>query len=181
MKEKLIIVTSNPLKFSELSLELNKYFDCEQGIVPGYHEIQGDTDTIVRHKLNAAYEHFKSRVLVDDTSVHFEELGGFPGPYMRDFINHIPILDMGKKFAGTRIKVSCRLGLFDGINEPIIATGTIEGDVVIPPDVDPGHKEFDIFTQIDGTDKTMFYFSPEEKNKHSHRGMALKDLISKLN
>ncbi len=180
MKEKLIIVTGNLLKFRELSAELNKYFECEQGKITGYHEIQGTSEEITLHKLFAAHEYFKQRVLVDDTSLHFDELGGFPGPYIRDFITHIPTYEMGVKFAGSRVSVACRLGVYDGVSDPIIGTGIIHGDVVMPENIDPGPAEFDLFVQIDGTDKPMFYFPPEEKNQISHRGMALKDLLSKL-
>lgn len=178
-KEKLAIVTGNALKFRELSIELDKFFDCEQVILEEYHEIQGKPEDIILHKLMAAYEYFKKPVLVDDTSLHFEALGGFPGPYIKDFIAHIPIYDMGVKFAGSRIQVACRLGYYDG-TDPIIATGTIEGDVIIPKDIDPGPREFDLFVQIDGTDKPMMEFTPEEKNKISHRGRALQDLVLKL-
>ncbi len=180
MKPKLIIVTGNSLKFRELSTELSRFFDCEQKVFENYNEIQGYPEEIITHKLKNAYEFFQAPVLVDDTSVHFDALNGFPGPYIRDFIRHMPIYDMGMKFAGTRIKISCRLGFYDGVNEKIIATGTIGGDVIVPQNIDPGPKEFDLFVQIDGTDKPMIEFTPEEKNKISHRGYALQDLICKL-
>lgn len=178
-KKKLAIVTGNSLKYIELSVELDKYFDCEQVVFEGYNEIQGKPEDIIIHKLMSAYEYFKKPVLVDDTSLHFEALGGFPGPYIKDFIAHLPVYDMGVKFAGSRIQVSCRLGLYDG-NEPLIALGTINGDVVMPKNIDPGAQEFDLFVQIDGTDKPMLEFTPNEKNKISHRGRALQYLILKL-
>ncbi len=180
MKSKLIIVTGNSLKFNELSAELSKHFDCEQKTLNEYFEIQGHPDNIVSHKLKEAYEKFKEPVLVDDTSVHFDELNGFPGPYIKDFIAHIPIYDMGVKFAGSRIKIVCRLGFYDGKSDPIIAVGMIEGDVVEPKNIDPGAREFDLFVQVDGTDKPMFEFTPEEKNKFSHRGNAMKNLLERL-
>ena len=77
MKPKLTIVTGNSLKFRELSNELSKFFDCEQGTIDGF-EIQGKPEEILRHKLAQAFEKFKQPVLVDDTSVHFDFLGGFP-------------------------------------------------------------------------------------------------------
>jgi inosine triphosphate pyrophosphatase len=179
MKDKLIIVTGNKMKFEELSLVLGDYFDCQMEKLPGYFEIQGTPEEILIHKLKAAYEYFKVPVLVDDTSVHFEALGGFPGPYIKDFIAHMKVYDMGVKFAGTRMSVSCRLGIYDG-KEPIIAVGTIEGGVVMPKDVDPGPREFDLFMQVDGTDKPMIEYSYEEKNNFSHRGLAVKNLIEMI-
>jgi non-canonical purine NTP pyrophosphatase (RdgB/HAM1 family) len=181
MKEKLIIVTGNPLKFSQLSHELNNYFDCEQAELEGYHEIQGTPEKIILHKLMAAYEHFKNPVLVDDTSLHFDELNGFPGPYIKDFISHLPIYDMGVKFVGSRVQITSRLGLYNGVNEAIIAEGTVKGQVVMPKNIDPGVRQFELFVQLDGTDRPMIEYDRQEVNKYSHRGNALKDLINKLN
>lgn len=180
MKPKLIIVTGNSIKFKELSAELNKFFECEQGIMKGYHEIQGKMEDILLHKLHAAYEHFKAPVLVDDTSLHFDELGGFPGPYLKDFIAHMPSYDMGMKFAGSRVSAGCSLGLYDGKSEPTIAKGFVHGDVVTPKNIDPGPTEFDLFVKIDGTDRPMIEMSTEDKNKISHRGLAMKNLLEIL-
>lgn len=180
MKPKLAIVTGNPLKFRELSAKLSEHFDCEQKVLENYFEIQGTPEEILRHKLEAAYSAFHEAVLVDDTIVHFDELGGFPGPYMKDFTRAIPIYDMGVKFAGTRMQVVSMLGLYDGKGEPLFATGKVEGDVVMPKNIDPGIREFDLFMKVDGTDKPMIEYTYEEKNTFSHRGRALDDLISKL-
>jgi len=179
MKPKLIIVTGNPLKFRELSAALGEFFDCEQRVLPGY-EIQGTPEEILKHKLERAFEAFKQPVLVDDTSVHFEELNGFPGPYIRDFLRAIPSYEMGKKFKGGRISIACRLAIMKNPDDIVIGEGIIHGDVVDPKIIDPGVREFDVFVQVDGTDRPMLEYSPEEKNKFSHRGNAMRDLISKL-
>lgn len=179
MKPKLTIVTGNPLKFRELSTELSNFFDCEQGSIDGF-EIQGQPEEILQYKLTQAFKKFNQPVLVDDTSVHFEELNGFPGPYMRDFLNAFSSYEMGKKFKGGRISVVCRLGIMKNTNDVIIGEGIIHGLVVDPKPVDPGVREFDLFIQVDGTDKPMIEFTPEEKNKFSHRGNAMRDLLKKL-
>jgi len=179
-KPTIIIVTGNSLKFNELSLELSKLFNCEQRTLDNYCEIQGTPEEIINHKLQASYEAFKKPVICDDTSVHFEELGGFPGPYIKDFTRHIPIYEMGMKFAGSRIRIGCRLGFYNGENEPIITLGEINGDVVTPKNIDPGVREFDLFVQIDGTNKPMIELTLEEKNKYSHRGYAIQNLLEKL-
>ncbi len=179
MKEKLIIVTGNPLKFRELSAALAEFFECEQGSIEG-HEIQGTPQEILNYKLRLAFEKFKQPVLVDDTSVHFEELGGFPGPYMRDFLKAIPSYEMGKKFKGGRVSAACRLGIMKGEDDIIIGEGVVHGTVIDPKNIDPGVREFDLFIQADGTDRAMIEFTPEEKNKFSHRGNAMRDLLKKI-
>jgi inosine triphosphate pyrophosphatase len=181
MKEKLIIVTGNPLKFSQLAHELGNYFNCEQGMFEGYAEIQGTPEEIITHKLEAAYSHFKEPVLVDDTSLHFDELGGFPGPYIKDFITHLPVYDMGVKFSGTRVKIVSRLGFYNGKDDCIIANGAVNGSVVMPKNIDPGVRQFELFVQLDGMDRPMIEYDRHEINEYSHRGLAMKDLLSKLN
>ncbi len=179
MKSKLLIITGNKMKFEELSLTLNEYFDCEQQTL-NEPEIQGSPEEILHHKLNQAFNKFKSSVLVDDTSVHFAELNGFPGPYIRDFLKYIPTYEMGKKFKGGRINIVCRLGIMRGTDDVIIGIGSVHGDVVDPKNEDPGPREFDLFVQVDGTDRPMLEYSIEEKNKFSHRGLAMKNLIEIL-
>jgi inosine triphosphate pyrophosphatase len=180
MKPKLAIVTGNALKFRELSVALNEFFECEQKQLTNYFEIQGTPEEILKHKLEAAYQEFKEPVLADDTSVHFAALNGFPGPYIRDFLAHMKPWEMGEKFTGSRIEIACCLGLCFAPNDFILGTGIISGDVIFPKSHDDQAREFDLFVQIDGTDRPMIEFSPEEKNKYSHRGLALKDLLEKL-
>lgn len=179
MKEKLTIVTGNELKFRQLAHSLSEHFDCEQGIFKTY-EIQGVGEEILQDKMTRAYEYFKKPILVDDTSLHFEELGGFPGSYIRDFLRLLPSYQMGKKFKGSRVKVISRLGLMKNPEMIIIGQGVVEGVVVDPKVKDPGFREFDNFIQPDGLDRPLIDFSPEDTMQYSHRGNAVKDLLNKL-
>lgn len=180
MKPELVVVTGNPLKFRELSHALSEFFVCVQKELSDYKEIQGTAEEILKHKVKAAYEKFKEPVLVDDTSVYLSDLGGFPGPYIRSFFEHMSPYDMGVKFAGSRIKIQCLLGMKFSEDEEIIVEGVIEGDVVTPREKDHQGREFDFFVKMDGTDTVMVDLSVEEKNKVSHRGKALKVLMEKL-
>lgn len=179
MKSKLLIVTSNPMKFKELSSKLNEFFDCEQAIFDEP-EIQGTSEEILNHKVKRAYEVFKQPLLVDDVSVHFDELGGFPGPYMKDFFKHMTPYEIGNKFAGSRIKTVCRLALCHGEGNTVVAEGIMCGDIVTPLQKDHGERHFDLFTMVDGTDRPLIEFSAEEKNKISHRGRAMEKLLEIL-
>lgn len=179
MKQKLLIVTGSEMKYKELSAKLGEFFDCEQREWTES-EIQGKPEEILKHKLARAYELFQEPVLVDDVSVYLEELGGFPGPYMRDFFDCLTPYEMGHKFAGSRIKAECRLGLCRGKGDIVVAMGIFEGKIVKPKDEDHENKYFDIFVQLDGTDKVMSEYSIEEKNEFSHRGNAMKNLIKIL-
>ena len=179
MKPKLTIVTGNNMKFIELSAELSKFFDCEQGIIDAF-EIQGTPEEILQHKLKTAFEKFKSPVLVDDVSTYIDALNGFPGPYMKDFQSCLTQYEIGVKFTNSKIKVVCWLGLCRALGDSIVATGELHGTIVVPKEKEHTEKWFDFFFQADGTDKTLDQYSIEEKNKFSHRGNAMRDLLKKL-
>jgi non-canonical purine NTP pyrophosphatase (RdgB/HAM1 family) len=179
MKPRLIIATGNKLKYEQLALGLGEYFECVQGSVDGY-EIQGHPEEILRHKLSKAYEKYQAPVLVDDTSLHFGVLGGFPGPYIRDFFRALKPWEMGERFVGSTISATCRLGLCTKEGEIIIGEGSVHGKVVAPYTKDDKGTEFDLFLLPHGMGKVMMDHTPEEKNKFSHRGNAMRDLLEKL-
>ncbi len=179
MKPKLFIVTGSDIKFRELAYKLSEFFDCEQKPW-GEHEIQGKPEEILKHKINRAYELFKEPVLVDDVSVYIDELGGFPGPYMRDFFDCLTPFQMGNKFAGSKIKAVCRLGLKRSKDDLIIAVGEFNGEIVKPKEGSDQSTYFDIFVKLDGMDLPLVEYSIEEKNKISHRGKAMDNLLEIL-
>ncbi len=179
-KEKLAIVTGNKLKFEEISKFLNEYFECEQVVLKDLVEIQGSPEEILTHKLHLAYGKLGMPVLVDDTSLHFEALGGFPGPYAKDMFVAMTPLEMGQMFKGTRIEAVCRLGIMYGNDDIVIATGNLKGQIIEPKDNNHNGREFDLFLLADGMDKPVIEYNAEEKNKFSHRGRALQDLVLKL-
>ncbi len=179
MKPKLYIVTGNPMKFEELATGLGEFFDCEQRDC-NEPEIQGTPEEIIRYKAMEAYKKFNQAVLVDDVSLHFDALNGFPGPYIKDFFKCFSPYEMGMKFAGSKIKATSWFGLYRGSEDILIAEGTINGKVVEPKNEDHQGRWFDLFVQVDGTDKPMIEFTYEEKNKFSHRGLAMQKLLEIL-
>ena len=179
MKPKLLIVTGSDFKFKDLSYKLGEFFDCEQRIW-NEPEIQGDPEEIIKHKLKTAYAKFKKPVLVDDVSVNIDALNGFPGPYMKDFWNHFTPEEMGKKFAGSKISATCRIGICRGKGDIVIAKGTFHGKVVAPKNNDHKGRDFELFVKLDGMNKVMLDLSPEERNKFSHRGKAMRNLLKIL-
>lgn len=179
MKPKLFIVTGNPMKFDELSSKLGEFYDCEAKVF-SEPEIQGSPNDIIKHKLNRAYEIFEQPVLVDDVSMHIDFLNGFPGPYIKSFLEAFTPMEIGEKFSGSGVKIVGRLGLCRGKGDIIIAEGTVNGKIIKPITNDHKGRDFDLYVQIDGTDKPVIEFSTEEKNKFSHRGLAMNNLLETL-
>jgi inosine triphosphate pyrophosphatase len=180
MKQKLAIVTGNPLKFREIKAFLEDYFDCEQVKLSEGYEIQGTPEEILDHKLRSAYKKLGIPVLVDDTSLHFDFLGGFPGPYAKDFFERLTPYEIGVKFQNTRIKACCRIAICHGEGDKTLAYGEVNGIIIKPDNNDHHGREFDLFFQPDSMNMPMIQLSTEEKNKISHRGNALRDLVGKL-
>lgn len=167
------------MKFRELSKALSLFFDCERKEL-NEPEIQGNPDEIIRHKMLRAYEVFRAFVLVDDVSAHFDELKGFPGPYIKYLWDHFTPEEAGEKFEGTRMTAVCRLGLCRTPEDIIIVRGEASGTIIKPSHNNHRGQDFDLFLVVDGTDKPMIEFSPDEKNKFSHRGKALNELLKIL-
>jgi inosine triphosphate pyrophosphatase len=180
MKPKLFIVTGAPFKFADLSFKLKDYFDCEQKPWDEP-EIQGDPIEILKHKANRAYDKFQHPVLVDDVSVHIEDLGGFPGPYMKDFWNCFTPEELGKKFKGSKIKAICRLGLKKGPEDLVIAEGEFNGVIVAPSHNNHQGRFFELCVKLNENDKIMLDYTEEERAKLSHRGKAMEKLLEIIN
>ena len=180
MKPKLAIVTGNTMKYAELAAALASFFDCEQKKLEGYDEVQGNADYILKHKLTASYAAFKQPILVDDTSVYFDALHGFPGPYFKDFVALMKPYDMGMYFFGTRMRTECRIAIMYTPDDVVYGLGIAQGTVMEPKTHDDQGRELDLFMQVDGTDRVMLDYAVEEKNAFSHRGLAVKDLLNKL-
>lgn len=179
MKPKLLIVTDNALKFKELSTGLEEFFNCEQKVLDEP-EIQGSPEEIIKHKLISVHKVFGEMILVDDVSLHLDELNGFPGPYIKDFLRCFTPYETGVKFFGSKVKAVCWLGLLHGEGKIIIAQGVVNGKIVKPKGKDHKDRHFDLFFQADGTDRPMIEYSADEKNKFSHRGKAMKNLLKLL-
>ena len=52
-------------------------------------EYQGTPEEVVRAKCTLAAQHIKGPVVVEDTSLCFNALGGMPGPYVKWFLKEI--------------------------------------------------------------------------------------------
>nr|UMO79276.1 GTP cyclohydrolase [Pandoravirus aubagnensis] len=54
-------------------------------------EVQGRVEDIARQKCLAAYNALRRPVVVEDVALHFDAMGGLPGPYVRDFLCGMPL------------------------------------------------------------------------------------------
>ncbi|MCL2228637.1 MAG: non-canonical purine NTP pyrophosphatase [Firmicutes bacterium] len=97
-------------------------------------EIQSlDLKEIVEKKLLSAYEIIKKPVIVEDVSLEFEELGKLPGPFIRFFVDEMPLGNICKLVRKNRSATArCIIGFTNG-KEIKFFEGHINGKIAKKP------------------------------------------------
>lgn len=172
-KKHVTFITSNQSKADYLALYLG--FPVEH-IKLDLDEIQSlDLRKIVEHKVYQAYEKIKTPVLVEDVSLEFEALHGLPGPFVRFFIDSMPLEKICRMVDGqTRNAVArCTYGYYDGIAVEFF-DGALEGKIAETPAGEGGYGWDKLFIP-DGCDVTRAELSKEDYQKTY---LQIKPLVS---
>lgn len=142
-------------------------------------ELQGEIDEISRLKCKEAARIIRGPVIVEDTSLCFNSLGGLPGPYIKWFLDKLGPDGLFKMLAGWEDKSAFAVCTFayspGGENDHVVLfQGKTAGTIVEPR----GTRDFgwDPCFQPDGYNQTYGEMTKEEKNKISHRSQALNKL-----
>ncbi len=170
----IVVVTSNKHKVAEINKILGTNYKVSPHDIP---EIQSmNLDDVIGAKAKAAYGLFKKPVLVTDVSLEIEALNGLPGPFVKYFVQTIGAGGTAAllKNKTNKAKVTDALGLYDGKTLKIFK-GSLVGTLASQPRGSSGFG-FDVVFIPKGSTKTYAEMSPEEKNKISHRSIALKKL-----
>ena len=127
--------------------------------------------------------------LADDSGLSIDALGGAPGvhtadwaetPNGRDF--EMAMGKVHKALLNTRAappwhaSFRCALALAWPEGEVVCVEGAIDGQVIWPGRGDGGHGYDPIF-QAEGESRTFAEVNRWEKNRYSHRGVAMKRLL----
>src|SRR5579864_5542620 len=176
---KLVLVSSNPNKGIEAERILGIPLLRVSLALP---EIQAATvEEISRYKLEVARTKGYGRLIVEDVSLGFDELGHFPGPYVRWLLEAAG----GKGLAAIAYALNnraasaqCCVAYWDGVDGHLFS-GRCSGEVLVQP---RGLQNFgwDAWFQPAGSDHTFAEMTPEEKDKLSHRGDAYRKLAAHL-
>lgn len=167
----LVFVSSNPKKAIEAERILGIPLLRVDLALP---EIQAATvEEITRHKLELARSRGHGRIIVEDVSLGFTELGGFPGPYIRWLLEAAGGKALGAIAFALRDRTAlarCCVGFFD--QEDIrILIGVVEGEILVEPRGDAGFG-WDAWFLPSGSAHTYAEMTPAEKDATSHRGKA---------
>lgn len=177
--DKLILVSSNPNKGIEAERILGVPLLRVALPLP---EIQAaSVEDITRYKLEAARTKGYHRLIVEDVSLGFDELGNFPGPYVRWLLEAAG----GKGLAAIAYALNnrsacaqCCVAYWNGQDGKIFL-GECKGEILVEP---RGERHFgwDAWFQPHGSKKTFAEMTDEEKDRCSHRGDAYRKLAAYL-
>jgi len=169
----MIYSTTNKHKFREAE----KVFEDIRMRGVDTEEIQGSPQRIIRDKCLKAYKVVEEPVVVDDVSFFIDDLGGFPGPYIKYFLQGLNAEEIGSVFEGSSAVASCLLGYTDNGETVTVCKGSVEGSIV---QFTEGEFGFDPVFLPTGSKKTWGEMSTEEKSEKSHRAKALQELKKRI-
>lgn len=175
----LILVSTNPNKGIEAERILGAPVLRVSIALP---EIQAATvEEITRYKMEVAKTKGYQRLIVEDVSLGFDELGNFPGPYVRWLLEAAGgkgLAAIAYALNNRAARAQCCVGYWDGSRSHMFM-GETQGEILVQP---RGERHFgwDAWFKPAGSNKTFAELTPEEKDAISHRGRAYRKLAEHL-
>ena len=175
---KLVFVTGNKDKLAEVRLLMGSNMDIEAQSID-LPEYQGEPLDIAAKKCQTAYDIIQRPVIVEDTGLCFNALGGLPGPYIKWFLEKLGPSGLHKLLAGFDDKsayAQCIFAYFDGktMTEPIVFDGRCLGTIV--PERGPAYFGWNPIFEPLGYTETYAEMSSDVKSSISHRARAFQKL-----
>lgn len=188
MIDKLIIATKNKHKFEEMSVFFQDVVKNVLALPNDYKDIVEDGSTFLDNSLikaKTSYESFLIPSLADDSGICIDSLGGRPGflsaryggektgyyEKIKLILNELK--DIKEKDRGAYFITSAVLVISKDYY--IAVEGRVYGKIILKPKGLTGFGYDPIFLP-DGYTKTYSEMSFEEKNKMSHRAIAMKKI-----
>lgn len=170
-------ITGNKNKFEEVKALLPEVEQLDIDLP----EIQSlDSKEVIESKIQAALEHHDGSFIVEDVSLTIEGMNGLPGPLIKWFLKSIDregIVKLTQLF-GTKAFAKATIGYAKDKNNIEFFEGIVEGDIV--PMRTNSDFGWDPIFRPKGNDKTYAEMTKEEKNKISHRSIAIEKLKKRL-
>jgi non-canonical purine NTP pyrophosphatase (RdgB/HAM1 family) len=146
-------------------------------------EPQGlDVVAVARTKAHLAFDTLRRPVLVEDTALELDALGGFPGPLIRWLLESAGVAAIPRMldaFPTRAARARCVALVWDGRRERT-GIGAVEGEIAGEPRGRSGFGWDVVFIPAWGGGRTYAEMPPEEKNARSHRALAFRALAKKL-
>ena len=188
-RARVVFVTGNQKKLEEVRAILGAAAGGDEGLpyevealkvdLP---ELQGEPAEIASKKCRLAAERVGGPVMVEDTCLCFNALGGLPGPYIKWFLEKLGHDGLNRMLAGFEDKTGyalCTFAFAEGPGaEPRVFEGRTDGRIV--PARGPPDFGWDPVFQPEGHADTYAEMPKATKNSISHRGRALAKLSEHL-
>lgn len=189
---KIIIATQNPHKVEEIRDIANLFNIHGIGFCPidkslNFNPVE-DGKTFEENSIIKAKEAnrlTKEYTLADDSGLCVEALNGAPGIHSARYADTAQkridkLLDAIKNETYRKAKFVCAMTLINPRGEIIFkATGECKGKIALSQSGTHGFGYDPVFL-VDGTDKTMADMTEAEKNRISHRSLALQQVFAFL-
>ena len=193
LDKEIVLATHNPDKKKEIMIALR-----ELGVnilsldnFPEIGEIEETGSTLLENSLIKARTVSSvtgKPAIADDTGLEVDALNGAPGIYsaryaginvsyednIRKLLSEMSSFDMGSRTARFRTVVS-----FHSSNEELWTEGVIEGSITMNA-IGKGGFGYDPVFRVRKTGKTFAEMTKQEKNRISHRGLALEKMCQLL-
>ena len=141
-------------------------------------ELQGEPEEVSIEKCKRAAQQVGGPVMVEDTSLCFNALGGLPGVYIKWFLEktgHVGLNNLLAAYEDKSAYAQCVFAFSNGPgDEPKVFVGRTEGKIVTARG--PLDFGWDPVFEPDGFDQTYAELAKEVKNTISHRYRSLHKL-----
>lgn len=166
-----VLVTGNRDKLLESERILGRKLACEPLDLP---EIQSlDLEEVLRAKGEAAWQHLKRPLVVEETGLALPALGGFPGPLVKWMLKAIGprgIARTAHALEDPRAIARCALLFTDG-ERTVTAVGETAGHLTLEPRGEDGFGWDPVFVP-EGLEETYAELGADVKDHLGHRGTA---------
>jgi XTP/dITP diphosphohydrolase len=194
-RRKLVIASANPGKLREIrALLADLPFDVhgQSALAVASAEETGSSflsNALLKARHAAAAT--GAAAIADDSGLEVDALGGEPGifsaryagPAADDAANNAKLIAAlaGRPLAQRRARYRCAMVFVEGPHdpEPLSAEGVWEGTILDAPRGSGGFG-YDAYFWLPDLERTAAELAPEDKNRRSHRGMALRSLREQL-
>lgn len=182
--KKLIFVTSNKHKFEEAQELFQLHGIVIEQLIPTSPRIQNnDLENIARLALMGEISIINKPMFLEYEGLFIDELNGFPGPissFVQQKIGNKGILRLMLSVINRSAKFQSVVAFCEPGGEPYFFNGVTNGFIAKE---EHGERMFgydSIFIPSNGDGKTFSEMGIRERNKISHRGIALKYFIDWL-